>query len=105
MNLTAPGPSNIETRKRQREGEEDQVPEEFQPLTESTPNASAQAGKKCRLATLKRPAYEPASNLPPRKQPPVSPDEAEADPGPDDHEKEDAISISLTEDEERESIW
>ena len=40
MNLTAPGPSHTQTRKRQREGEEDQVPEEFQPLTESTPNVS-----------------------------------------------------------------
>ena len=40
MNLTAPGPSHTQTRKRQWEGEEDQVPEEFQPLTESTPNVS-----------------------------------------------------------------
>ena len=68
----------------------------------------AQAGKKCRLATRKRPAYEPASDPPRRKRPPVSPDEAEAEPDeeeaegePDDHEEEDAISISLNDEEER----
>ena len=40
MDLSAPGPSRIQTRKRQREAEEDQVLEEFQPLAVSIPNVS-----------------------------------------------------------------
>ena len=40
MELTPTGPSSIHTRKRQLEPEEDQVPEEFQPLAVSTPNVS-----------------------------------------------------------------
>ena len=57
--------------------------------------------KICWLATANRPAYEPASDPPPRKQPPVNPeDEAEAEPA-SDWEEEDAISISLNDEEER----
>ena len=40
MDLTAPGPSRIQTRKRQLEEEEDQVPEQLQPLVVSTLNVS-----------------------------------------------------------------
>ena len=38
--LMVPGPSSIHGHKRQLEEEEDQVPEELQPLAISTPNVS-----------------------------------------------------------------
>ena len=38
--LMVPGPSSIHGHKRQLEEEEDQVPEQFQPLVFSTPNVS-----------------------------------------------------------------
>ena len=64
--------------------------------------SGAGSTKRCRLGTTKRAGCEPASDSPPRKQPPVNPDwkedEAEAEP---DWEEEDAISISLNDEEER----
>ena len=58
--------STIHTRKRKLElsEEEDQLPEEFHPLAQDDHSLF----KRCRLATLKRPAYEPASGGPSLKR-------------------------------------
>ena len=70
-------------------------------------NSNIAPAKRCRLALMKRPAYEPATNPPPQKRPPVEEEDATSIPLDEeedlagDEEEDLGINISLTDEEER----
>ena len=62
------------------------------PLQDPQGTSHSTPAKRCRLSTIKRPAYEPANNPPPQKRPLVE---------EEDEEEYLAISVSLNDEEEK----